>query len=412
MRNYFYLQLKRVAKILPFVVIMTLALLIGLAVILFGVLDTFSNSEDNKRFSIAVSGDTENEYLSMGMIALKTLDETRFSVDFIELSEEASKEALERGEISAYIVIPDDFVENAFSGQLEPITLVTSAGMEGVVGLLKRELTTLITDMVVHSQKGTYAIFSAFKDNSLSNANRHVDAIALGYAELIFQRNQLYEVSVVGVSNGLSTTQYYVCAILMLLLVFLGLPFGMVYIKREYTFQRLLVSRGYSSGRQIIFEYLAHLIAMVFQVALIFVAALVALKTLPFFADAEYSIDVISRLVVRILPVIILLSAFNFLVFELSSNIVNGLLMHFFLGLGLCYVSGCMYPLYSFPDVIRSLATFLPTNIARCHLATAFTYAPSVQSILGLMLYSAAFLALAWFVRHRKISRVGGGRYA
>ncbi len=408
MKNYFCLQLKRVAKIFPFVLAVTVALLIGISAVLYGVLDMFYGSEDNKRFTIAVSGDTDNEYINWGMAAMRTFDETRFSIEFAKMTEEKAKKALQKGDISAYVVMPEDFVENAISGEIEPITYVTSAGMEGITDLFKKEITALVTDMVVYSQKGAYGLSAAFKDNGLKGAGKHMDKISIEYAELIFERNELYSVEELGVSDGLSTPEYYVCAIVVLLFILIGLPFAAVYIKKDYAFNRLLLSRGYSTGLQIGCEYLAHLITMLLQTAIMFGLAIVSLKLMPITLSKDFSLDVLKEFAVKIIPVVIMISAFNIMMFELSSNIVSGLLLHFFAGISLCYISGCMYPIYAFPNAIKSISAFLPTGMARSYLATCFTYESSVGNLLGLIICTVLFYGIAWCLRFRKTVGIRG----
>lgn len=409
MKKYFYLQLKRVAKIFPFVLAVTVALLVGLAAVLYGVLDMFDNSEDNKRFTIAVAGDTDNEYMSWGIAAMQTFDETRFSVDFVEMTEAKAQTALKKGEISAYVVIPEGFVEKAITGLVEPVTYVTSAGMEGLTTLFKKEITTLVTDMVVYSQKGAYGLGDALDNNGLEKiSNTHINKISLEYTSLIFERDKLYSVTELGVSDGLSTTQYYICAILVMLFVLVGLPFAAVYIKKDYAFNRLLLSRGYSFGLQLGCEYGAHLIAMFLQSAVMLLTVIVMMGVMPEMSSGNLLTQVLGDVVLKIIPIVIMISAFNIMMFELSNNMVSGLLLHFFTAISLCYVSGCMYPIYAFPKIIKNIAVFLPTGIARSYLATCFTYDSSIYGLVGLALYAVLFYGIALLVRFRKTVGIRG----
>lgn len=403
MKKYFYLQLKRVAKIFPFVLTVTIALLIGLAVVLYGLLAMFDDRADNQRFTIAVAGDTDNQYLSWGISAMQTFDETRFSIEFVEMAESEAQSALEKGEISAYVIIPDGFVEKAVSGEVDPVTYVTSAGMEGITALFKKEITSLVTDMVIYSQKGSYGVGMALDNNGFEEiSNSHINQISLEYADLIFQRNQLYSVSELGISDGISTPQYYVCAILVMLLVLIGMPFAAIYVKKDYAFNRLLLSRGYSSVLQLGCEYGAHLIAMLLQSAVILLIVAAALGALPDSASKNMLTQSLGDIVVKVIPVVVMLSAFNIMMFEFSNNLVSGLLLHFFAAISLCYVSGCMYPIYAFPKVIKNIAAFLPSGIARGYLATCFSLESSVSGFVGLIFYAAVFFGIALLVRFRK----------
>lgn len=408
MKNYFRLQLKKIAKILPFVMILTLTLIVGLSAILYGMIGIFQGSEKNNRFVIGVTGDTDNDYMRLGMVAMQTFDETRFSIEFAEMTEEKAQKAIETGEISAYIVIPEKFVDNALYGNIEPITFVTTAGMEGIKGLFKKEITSLVTDMVIYSQKGSYGLYDALSDNGYENiADKHLNKISIKYAELIFARGNLYKVNEVGVTDGLTTIEYYICAILVLLLVLVGLPFSAIYVKKDYALNRLLLSRGCSTFKQIIFEYSAHLLAMVLQVVMIIAVVLVAIKYMPAFDNSIFK-NIATDLIFKIVPVVIMLAAFNIMMFELSSNIVSSLLIHFFTSIALCYITGCMYPIYALPKALINLSAFLPTGMARSYLASSFTMDDSYNNLLGLIAYSVAFLMISWLIRYRKTARIRG----
>lgn len=409
MNMYFYLQLKRVAKLLPFVTVLTFVLLAGFWSILQGVFMSLSESETNKRYTIAVTGDTDNEYLKMGMTAMQAFDESRFAVDFAEMSESDAKTALAKGTVSAYIIIPERFVEKALCGEIDPITFVTSAGVEGLNGLFKKEITSLVTDIVIASQKGSYGLADALTDNGLvDSVHTHLETISIDYTELIFRRSELYEVEELGLSDGLSATEYYICAIIIVLLTLVGLPFAIVYIKKDYAFHRLLLSRSYSAGTQIMLEYLAFLIVMLLQTAIILLMSMIAVNLIPTAMDLSFLGKIASDLVMKTLPVIVMVTAFNMMMFELADTIVSGLLLHFFTAVGLCYITGCLYPIYVFPDSIKTLALFLPTGIARSYLASAFTFDQAVGGLIGLVLYSVVFFAAAWMIRFYKITKVRG----
>lgn len=396
MKKYFYLQLKLCGRLLPFVLGVTLALVLGLGLILSGLLANFRSSEEGKELVVALSGDTDNTYLQWGIAALQMADDSLFSVSVVEMPREQAHTALERGEISAYVILPEGLMEKALAGEdFEPITYVTSAGAEGISSFLKREVTALVTRIVVYSQKGTYGLAEVLEDYVPdADINDHMTVLALEYADLIIHRDELYASEVLGVSDGLTTVEYYICAALVILLALMGLPYAAVYIRWDYALPRMLRSRGFSDFRQLLCEYSAHFLAMT-----VLGGAILALA-------GAVSVPVPGGLALRLIPVVVMLAALNMLVFTLSGNIVSGLLLHFFGAVGLCYVSGCIYPVSAFPLAVQQVAALLPTGIARHHLATAFTAQASWGSLCGLLAYAVAFFGLALLTRMRKTAGV------
>lgn len=404
MKKYFVLQIKRVAKQLPSVLVITLLLFIGLAVILYGALSMFYGGEGNKRFYVAIAGDTDDTYLRWGLSAVQSIDDGRFSIEILEMEESAAQKALEKGEISAYAVLPEGFMDNAVTGVIEPITYVTAAGMEGIASVFKKEITQLITDIVVYSQKGVYGLSDALQANGMGqDMYNYMTELSLQFAELIFHRDALYSVKELGISDGLSTPEYYVCAILVMTLMLIGIPFAAIHIKKDYAFCRLLRSRGFSSARQIGCEYTVHLLTLMLQVGILLLFAGLVLRLQPIFGESFP-----EDLPVKLIPVVIMVAAWNIMLFEVTDNMVSGLLLHFFAVISLCYVSGCIYPVYAFPKTIQQLAMWLPTGVARGYLATCFTYKAAGKSLMGLLLYSVLFIGIAIWVRLRKTARIRG----
>jgi len=373
-----------------------LALVLGLGLILSGLLANFRSSEKSKEFVVALSGDTDNTYLQWGLAALRLADDAQFSVSAVEMPQAQAHAALEKGEISAYVILPEGLMEKALAGEdFEPITYVTAAGVESVSGILKREVTALVTKIVVYSQKGSYGMAELLADYGLDeDVDSHMTALALEYADLIIHRDTFYKAEVLGVSDGLSTGDYYICAAIIILLMLMGLPFAAIYIKRDYALSRMLRSRGFPTAQQLLCEYGAHLLSMLLLGG--FLLALAAFMGVP----------ALGGLALRLVPVLLMISALNMLLFTLADNMVSGLLLHFLGAIGLCYVSGCIYPVTAFPMAVQRLAALLPTGLARHHLSAAFIGQPSWGSFGGLMLYALAFWGIALLIRVRKTAGV------
>lgn len=409
MKKYFYLQFKRVLKFFPFFLAVTLILMVGLAAILSGIIQNFNNGEDNQRFKIAITGDIDNDYLKWGMTAMQTFDETRFAIEFIEMTETDAEKALADGRISAYVVLPDNFMENVLIGRMDPIKYVTTPGMGGVVSMFKNEVTGLVTDMVVYSQKGTYGIYDAMRDNGLSaTAGDCMNRISIEYVDLILHRSKIYNLEELGISNGLSTAEYFVCGITVLMLMLIGLPYVTVYVKKDYSLNSLLLARGYSNLGQMLCEYISHLVSLLLLVTFLAAGAGVVVNLI-FDTLADFvTSKILSAYALRIIPILVMLSAFNIMIFELSNNIVSSVLLHFFISISVCYISGCLYPTYAFPKTVQLMAVFLPTSVAKGYLAGSFNGNHTVWEFVGILAYTVLFFGIALAVRIRKTARKRG----
>lgn len=402
--KYFKLSLKRTFKFFPFVLAVTLVLLIGIAVILTAFVQKFNNSEDKTPFQIALTGDTDDQYIRWGMAALKTLDETRYSIEIIVLEEKEAKKQLSKADISAYIVIPEDFIENALRGDIKPLKYVTTAGSKGIVTMFKNEITHLITDMLINSEKGVYGINDALDENGYSDiSGKMMDKLNFEYVNLILHRNDLLSVEISGVSHGLTLVEYYICGIALLLLLMMGIPYAALHIKSDFSLNRLLISKGSSNFSQVLGEYTAHFVSVMVLCATIFAVCAAALKaTGSALGSQVLTPATVLSLAYKALPVIIMISAFNIMMFELSTQLISGMLLHFFSVLCLCYVSGCFFPIHTFPKAIQLISRFLPTGIAREYLESCITKSDVLPYFAGLLIYSLVFFTTALIFRHNK----------
>lgn len=402
MKKYLYLQLKRAAKFFPFVLAVTLVLLFGTLVIFNSLVLTDQNKEENTMAILGISGDTDDSFLKMGLGALQAFDDTKYSIEIRNLEEDEAAAALKKGELSAYIVVPEKFMEKALRGELDPMRFVTTAHTGDVVTMLKNELLTVITNMVITSQQGTFGTEDMKTDNNISTGNNDMEAISLEYFGQILNRNDMLSVEELGVGDSLNLTDYYICSLLIFFVMLLGLPFAALYCKGDNTLTALLSAKGVSSLKILFAEYLSHLISLLAIVTVILGGAAIADKALGLGA-----LPLGGCPFLYVLPTVILVAAFNIMIFELSGNLIGGMLLHFFASLSICYISGCFFPLYSFPEAVQSIAGYLPTTFARTHLSGYFLGGGNIEQSLPLFGFAALFFIVALIAKRLKLSRGG-----
>lgn len=378
----------------------TLVTLVCVGLLVGAMWKTDENSADKQRFKIAISGDTSGSYVQTGMMALQAFDDTRFSMEILELPPEEARQKLLAGEISAYVLLPENFIERALYGDVDTVTYVTHAGGEDIVTMFKDEVTSLITDMVIHSQKGVYAIGDvAAQEGAWDDRGAYMDDLAWSYVQLVFARSKVCTVETLGISNGLGMLEYYIGCLSVFLLLFIGVAFVTAGVRRDYALQGLLQSKGQPAYKQVLCEYAAHAAVLLTLAAVL--AGAISIVGLAL-GDAV-KIPGFFSLLLRLIPVAALAAALNGLVFELTGNVVSAVLWHFFLCLGQCYVSGCFYPVYSLPPVLQTLSGLLPAGLAREFVSGSFLETAKLPALMGIMAYTACFWGMSVGVRWYKL---------
>ena len=143
---------------MPFVLAVTLALFVGIVAIVGGISDVKRNKEENRPITVGLVGDTDNEYIQYATTAIASLENISVSFDLVVLEEEEAKRQIFSGDLSAYVLIPDDFIESVSRGENIPLKFITSPGADGVVPMFKEEISRAIIDIFVYSEKGVFGL--------------------------------------------------------------------------------------------------------------------------------------------------------------------------------------------------------------------------------------------------------------
>lgn len=405
--KYLLLQGKRMIRAFPAIFAATFALMAGLCIVVMLLFHVEKSDDSKQKVQIGVVGDVTGTYLEWGLYALENMDDSRYTVDFYTMTEEDARKKLERGELTAYIRIPEGFVESVMVAENKTVTYVTTSGAVNIGSLLMQELVDVVSNLLVESQNGIYGMQEIAKQYNIEN-DRFWDAtidMNKRYIDYILQRGNLYNIEEIGVSNQLSTTGYYVCGIVLFLFLVWGINGSTLLIKKDFALSKMLAAKGQGVTSQVLGEYLAYIGLMV--VSLISMVALLLFGLNKFGVDIPEWTDNYESCVPVFLGglilVLIMIGAMQFFMYELTSGFVSGVLLQFLSAIVLGYLSGCLYPIGFFPHNIQRLANVLPTGIALQYLNHIMLGETFIAERIELLLYSIVFLVLAILVRRRRM---------
>lgn len=404
---YFHLQLKRAARFLPFIIAVTLALCIALSLALSTLVTADNDDAKNKKIKVATVGDFVDSYLDFGMSAIQSLDSSRFTIEILSMAEDEAIDALSKGEIVGYAIIPHDFIIDAVSGEVGHIQFVTNNSGIDMFSLFKKEILELISCLLVESQNGVYAMEEICFDISISSSERndHMTILSTSYVALIFNRANALEIEIIGISDSLSFAGYMFAGITVLILLISAIPCAPVFIRRDMSHPKLMNANCFSPLNQILGEYAAFFVIMLINSAILTVAmALGAGKLFPMIGElADMSTTEILILPLLLIPATLAITAMQFLLFELTDSLISGVLLQFFCTIALAYTSGCFYPISFFPKAIRIFSSFTPSGIARAYFSSILSGTDGLLYVAELIAYAATLLAITVLVRARRI---------
>lgn len=398
MGKYFQLQCKRLMRYLPGVLLATVILLLGILLAFQLLSGQNENKAENQKVAVGVCGEMDHPFLQMGLTAMTSFDSSQMALDVLEMNQDDANRALAAGKIAAYIVIPEGFIEATFEGEILPIDFYSTTGSTGLVSLVKEELSRVISNLLLESQKGTYAVWDGLIDNDLrSKASGQMDAMAITYVDYILVRNRLYTVQELGIGDALGLKEYVLCGLGVVAMLLLCLPFATQMIPGDPALGRLLCSKKKSAWKQAICDFLAY------GATLLCLFLLVAVPAKIFLSE-----KLTVLMMIQMLPVLLFAASFSFMINSLSRDIIGGIMLQFFISVLLCFVSGCLYPVDFFPVEVQQLAQWLPTGLARGQLASCITGSTSTWTLPLLLSYCLVMTGIGIGARVQHIRGVRG----
>lgn len=396
MRKYFIIQLKRLLRILPPILIVAAILFGCLAVVYDAIVSLEEEEGAQKKYQVGIVGTAGDTYLKMGLAAVESFDSTRYSVEFVEMTEPEAESAMRRGSIAAFLVIPDNFLDEAMYGNIIPLKYVCTTSAMGLVSMIKDEISQLIESMLIEAQKGIYGSGNALDDHGL-DGGKIVGQISLEYVDLVFSRSRMYTVTEMKKFDGLGMGGYMLSGLCVVLFLLICLTFAPVMIRPDQSLARVLAAKRRPAVAQVLCDFAVYMVGVLGVAAVIWLLVVV---------KAGQGIPLLT--VLRCVPALFALSAMSFLLYEASSDLISGVILQFFVALVLSFISGCLYPITFFPDSVQRLSNWLPTGLARLQLAGCILGKSSMETTMALLGFGCAFLAVTIVIRRIKVSGVRG----
>lgn len=399
-RTYLFLQLKRSFKLLPVVlIIVTLTVcLIGAAGLSF----LSANDDNDSLLNVGITGDIEGTYIEAGIELLKTADGSRFFANFIEIpSEEEALRLVHEGKLHGYLSVPEGYFEDIYHGRNTPATYVTLGNATGISADLLAEVTKTVSGYVTETQNGIYCMQDTVHSYKLDTSTRpYTTRLNIEYVKEILGRYSSFKAETLTLPDSVSLIEYYICAIVVILLLLWGIACHRLLDTDELSMSKLLASRGLSHTRQVLCEYGAFF-AVTYLTVLLFALMIGVVSE---FTGIIPGVGIFAMLVysIKLIPVIIMITFMQFCLYELLGSGVGSLTVQFLLVIAMSYISGCFYPSYIFPRVIRDFGALLPAGVGFSYLRQLINGDMSIFSYLPLLAYTLVFALICVLSRKKR----------
>lgn len=402
---YLALQIKRVSRAFPAIIIMTFLLAGAMGLLVWMKLQSTQDGSGQSKVKLGIVGNDEESYLGVGIYALEHLDSSRFTCEFRHLSEADAKQQLEKGEISGYFIIPDGFVRSIIDGENKQVTFISGSSQAGIGTILIEQLAASISRIITDTQAGIYSMHEFYLEyDELESLYSDETDLNMLYLQLIMNRNGMYQIDQISITNQLSAMGYYTCAMILLFLLLWGINCCRLFVREDMALPRLLAAQGMHATAQMFAEFAAYLFLMFLNYVCI-AAALSGIMQITGISLTELEGGGLAGHFVfflRLLPVLPVIASMQLLLYEIVSGIISGILLNFGFAICLGYLSGCFYPLAYFPEIIQKAAEIFPTGIALSYMTDCLKE-KFPASFAGLFCWTVLFFVTAVLVRKRKL---------
>ena len=398
-RDYLLIQYKRIFKLLPGIILMIALVAILLSAALFALLNSDAYKSEQMRYKLGLVGSTDNEMIDLGVHLLETEDDMQFVLELVQYEDEAEAQAaLRSADISAYIVITDEFADavDAMTNDAK-LTYYATSGQKGISNVMMDEIALVATNIIVPSEKGICTLRDIMAQEGYDKTDTYmaVYEIFMAYVNTMMLRGEISTVTELGISAGLTTPQYYFVSLLLFFLLLVTMCFVAYFIGINHAQHKFFSSKGITPLQQVLGEYISFLTVNI--IVALLVAGLAKLTGLGDFIG----VDIGGGFVLRMAIIEALFTGLAFLLYEILEGIINKVLVTFLLYIAGSYASGYFYPRSILPEMMQQVGQWLPTGFAFDYLGGVVTGDGGAFVMMIMIIYVVIFVGASVHIRRR-----------
>lgn len=397
------LQIKGTFKSLPKIFLGTI--IFAVIVVLTGVCSAmiFESGDDKSPVKVAVvlpetNSDWENEQTNLTFSFLGDIESVKSVCEFEQtFDRENALEKLKTGDVTAVIILPEEFVSGILNGKNNPAKIVFAKNGVNTDSAFFREMIMAGASDLSTAQAGVYSIddiawkYLKTKDKVLK-AEEQINNEYFSYA---LERSVYFEVEYVNKTEQLSTVQFYLCTGIVMFFILSGITCVSLLHSRETALNTALYRSGIKYGVLNAFKVFG--IAVVYFCILGFVYIMSGLASIRFPGVADVLRMDIKAVIPGLIGIFVLIFAiFSMIsiIYKITNSPVAGILLLFIVAMAMMFASGCFIPSSMLPQAVQQIGNVLPTAYFFKLCGQILTGCVTISCIFVNVLYSVVFLGL------------------
>lgn len=385
------LEWKRALKVLPLMLAETLILCVFLGMFLFLCQKLFFTDSFLQRIPIGFVMEEENKMTELALSYLEGMESISSACEFRKMSPEEGQRALERGEIAALMVLPEEMMEAILDSRNYPVKVYFPRN-SSLGALLIKELTDAGAGMLSVAQAEIYAAydmnFSLGNPEELSKLEKDINLFNMKFA---MARERLIRTQTLQISEEIPLLTHYLASGITLLLMLWGIACGRFLKGDNQAFGRQLLRAGVRRWQWMLAKLSGTLLVLGIGAICIFGLLAVLLPKLGMPGMPGIEAGITAAGLPGLAVMLLCIAALLLFCYQAAPGRSSGMILIFIITIVIIFVSGGFIPAVFLPESLNSLAKWLPGN----------AFIQIIASLLGAFdtgsgLQSSLLVLLAW----------------
>lgn len=410
--QYLYVELKKTIGMFPRMLLQAILLMILIGAIAFCGVKAMEKEPLAVGARIGVVVREENTVTKMALRYVENMESVSQICDFVQVPEEEGFRLLERREIVALVMLPEQLVEGIMNGQNPAVDVIFPQNAQ-LEAMLFRELTESGAGLLRVAQAQIYGAADTAVEygltDRLSVMETEIDSYNLAFA---LDRLAMYDEEAVSATGQMSVLQYYAASGIVLFILLSGMAVYPVMQQEPPSFQKQLKRQGTGTMWQLFCKWMCGFVCMALfcGIALIIIELAgiirpdigVIIQSVPVSRRNHYSIG--SYIGIMLL-VLITVTTLIRMIYSLSGSRTGGILLILLVTVIMIYLSGGFIPSVFLPKIMQSLGDRLPTSYmihAVGGLFAGYRDGMLVRCVMGMVVYTTLFWVADYYIGWKK----------
>lgn len=389
-REYFGLQLKMVLKTIPVIlagtVVIATLLLVGIIAA-----DNILSQEENQltAINVALVINDDNRYTDMAISLLMREENIKRMCNFVEMTQEEALKAMKNGEISATIVVPENFLVGILNGANIPARIILPDGNGYSQSIVFRELVNSGATDLATAQAAIYAVNDLCYATGIDAIQEAEDYLNKKLFMYVLSRNKYYDQVEISKTGDLSVVEFYIASGIVMFLLLGGVVCGELMGRDSLAFSICIERSGIKKWMVIM--------ARLLSVSLVYFLMLTAIYIV---AGMLGVIDFSPISVLAIAVVSFAVFAINIFVFQLADNRITGTIVLFLSTIIMMFLGGNIIPEMFLPGIVNVIGAFSPTKWLVKLVGQVVTGEVLIQNLMIAMMIGIVFAGIAIGIKY------------